>query len=460
MGSGLVWRPTPEVESEARLMLDQVTRALRKQDGVDDWLVKHIGKTSTQYYVIGSRPESRRQVSSEQMVATIMNDHPSASGGGDRARGEAQVTLLPADLPHLSEKLSQAVFMASLADNPCYGLPGPAEYPIVTLADTDTQAAPSEVAEHMIQQLTEALQDEQAVRLSSAEVFIEQEQITLQNSHGAQGSRVQTDILLDFVLLSSSAEDEMESHIALRRRRAADLDIPAFAHRQAQYARDALTAGTPSTGAYPVVVSDEALAELLGSAGYSPLILRSSAQLKYQRMTTWEAGESVLPQEASGDPFTMYSNALLPFGNRSGSFDADGLAGQRITIIENGILSRFWATSRYAQYLQIAATGDFGNMEIVSGSVPFANLFDGGPLYHIVAFSAMSPDPFTGDFVGEIRLGYEIEEGRKRPIRGGSISGNLLAGLAAARLSKETVFLGDYLGPRGIRFAEVTIAGA
>ncbi len=441
-------------------MLDQVTDALRKQDGVDDWLVKHIGKTSTQYYVIGSRPESRRKVSSEQMVATIMNDHPRAEGGKDRSRGEAQVTLLPTDLPHLSEKLSQAVFMASLADNPWYGLPGPTEYPRVDMADADMQAAPSELAERMIEQLTGALEDEQAVRLSSAEVFIEEEQITLRNSHGAQGSRVQTNTLLDFVLLSSSAEDEMESHIALRRRRAADLDISAFAHRQAQYARDALTAGTPNTGTYPVVVSDEALAELLGSAGYSPLILRSSAQLKYQQMTTWEAGDSVFPEEASGDLLTMYSNTLLPFGNRSGSFDNHGLPGQRITIIENGILARFWATSRYAQYLQIPATGDFGNMEIESGSVPFANLFDGGPLYHIVAFSAMSPDPFTGNFVGEIRLGYEIDEGRKRPIRGGSISGNLFAALAAASLSKERVFLGDYLGPRGMRFAEVTVAGA
>ncbi len=441
-------------------MLDQAASALRKQDGVDDWLVKHIGKTSTQFYVIGSRPESRRKVASEETVITVMNNHRSAEGASDRVRGQAQVTLLPADLPNLSQKLSQAVFMASLTDNPWYSLPGPADYPKVALADPDVQGAPSDVAERMIEQLTEALKDEQDVRLSSAEVFIEQEEITLQNSQGAQGSRVQTDILLDFVLLSSSAEDEMESHIAFRRRRAADLDIPAFAHRQAQYARDALTAGTPRTGTYPVVVSDDALAELLGSSGYSPLILRSSAQLKYQRMTTWEAGNSVFPEEPRGDPLTMYSNALLPFGNRSGSFDGDGLPGQRIPVVENGILSRFWATSRYAQYLQISATGSFGNMEIVPGSVPFADLFHGGPLYHVVAFSAMSPDPFTGNFVGEIRLGYEIEEGRKRPIRGGSISGNLLAALAAARLSTDTVFLGDYLGPRGIRFPEVTVAGA
>jgi PmbA protein len=133
---------------------------------------------------------------------------------------------------------------------------------------------------------------------------------------------------------------------------------------------------------------------------------------------------------------------------------------QRVEIINRGILSRFWATQRHAEYLDIAATGAFGNMEIAPGSTPFEGLFRGeGPTYHIVAFSAMDPDPLTGNFVGEIRLGYEIEKGQRSPIRGGSISGNLFEVLAKATLSSETMFMGDYLGPRGMRFAQITVAG-
>jgi PmbA protein len=298
------------------------------------------------------------------------------------------------------------------------------------------------------------------VRLSSAEVFVEESQVAIENSRGVRGSQVQTELLLDFVLLAHGRDDEMESHIAYRRRRAADLDVPALARRRAGYARDAILAGTPKTGSFPVVVSNEALVELLMSDGYSPLLLRSSAQIKFQKLTPWEAGESIFPQPGSGDAFHMYSNALLPFGTRSSEFDGDGLPGQRIAIVQDGVLARFWATNRYAQYLQIPATGDFGNMEIEPGSVPLAQLLAGGPLYHIVAFSAMGADPITGDFVGEIRLGYEINEGKERPIRGGSISGNLLAALAQAKFSEETSFMGDYLGPRAMRFPEVTVAGA
>jgi predicted Zn-dependent protease len=92
--------------------------------------------------------------------------------------------------------------------------------------------------------------------------------------------------------------------------------------------------------------------------------------------------------------------------------------------------------------------------------MPFSQMLAAdGPVYHIVAFSAMSPDPFTGDFVGEIRLGYELQHGTSRPVRSGSISGNLFDVLANARLSKESAALGDYYGPRAMRFPKVTVAG-
>jgi predicted Zn-dependent protease len=441
-------------------MLDNIIQALRGQNGADDWLVQHIVKTSTQLYVIGHRPESARQVVSEYAVVTVMNDHP-ARGGSSQMRGEADVTVLPTDLPHLSDKLGQVVFMASLADNPPYDLPSAVEYPAVEVADPEMRHAARDVAEHAVQQLFQALDQEQAVRLSSAEVFVEERHVTLENSRGLSASQVETNMLLDFVLLASGGDDEMESHMAVERRRATDMDVMALAKRQAQYARDALIAVPPRTGTFPVVVSDDALAELVMSGGDSPLVFRSSAQVKYQQMTPWEIGKSIFPQQPSGDPLTIYSNAVLPFGTHSSRFDSDGLPGQRENIIDHGVLERFWARHRYAQYLQVPATGDFANMEIAAGSHPFVDLMQSdAPLYHIVAFSAMSPDPITGDFVGEIRLGYELQGGQTRPIKGGSIGGNLFATLSAAQLSQETVFLGDYLGPRGMRFPSITVAGA
>jgi len=438
-------------------MFQPMLDALRKQEGVDDWLVRQIDTTSTQYYVIGQRIENSRTVSSQKTVVTVMNDHPAAQG---RMRGEAQVTVVPSDLPHLADKLEQAVFMAGVTDNPPYGLPGPCKYPAVDVADAEMRSDPRAVAERLVHELLTTLQDEHGVRLSSAEVFVDNHEVTIRNSRGVEGSAVDTRLLLDFVLLASSKDEEMESHIAFERRRASDLDVPAMARRQAQYARDAIVAGTPQTGTFPVVVSDNALVELLMSEGYSPLILRSAAQMKYQKLSPWEPGTTILSTVATGDPFTMYSNALLPYGVRSGGFDHEGLPGQRVLIVDKGVLNRFWASQRHAEYLNIPPTGSFGNMELALGSIAYKDLLESDEtLYHVVAFSAMSPDPITGDFVGEIRLGYEIEKGRRRPIRGGSISGNLFEVLATVRLSREEAFLGNYRGPRAALFPRITVAG-
>jgi len=440
-------------------MVQAIVDALQKHEGVDDWLVRQIVTTSTQYYVIGQRIENSRTVNSQKTVVRVMNDHPSAKGEG-RARGEAQLTVVPSDQPRLPSKLEQAVFMAKLTDNPLYGLPAAGEYPDVDVADSEMQSAPRAVAERLVDELLTTLGSEPGVRLSSAEVFVDKRELTIQNSRGVEGASVATRLLLDFVLLASSDGEEMESHIAFERRRASDLGVPAIARRQAQFARDAIAAGTPQTGTFPVVVSDNALVELLMSDGYSPLLLRSAAQMKYQKLSPWETGATILSAEATGDPFTMYSNALLPYGVRSAVFDEEGLPGQRVLIVENGVLRRFWGSQRYAEYLNTAPTGRFGNMDVAVGSVPFDDLFQSdGTIYHVVAFSAMSPDPITGDFVGEMRLGYEIQKGHRRPIRGGSISGNLFKVLAAARLSREQAFLGDYVGPRAALFPGITVAG-
>ncbi len=440
-------------------MLHDTIIALRSQQGADDWLVHHVKKASTQLYWIGAQPESRRRVDSEQVIVTVYNDHAAKSGDGLR-RGEASVTLLPGDLGDLPSRLDQAVFMASLTDNPPFGLPGPAEHPRVEIADSELYSHPEAAANNLIAQLLDALRLEKGVRLSSAEVFVEANHAYLENSRQARGEQASTRILLDMVLLANDGDNEMESSIAFERRRAADLDIPTLAHRYAQYARDALVADAPRSGTFPVVVSDEALAELMMSEGESPLVVRSAAEFKYQQMTPWQVGQTIFPEPGNGDPVTIYSNAILPFGTRSRCYDQDGLPAQRTLIVDRGVCAQFWASQRFAEYLDMLPTGQFGNMEVMPGKTAYDQLLLGdAPFYHIVAFSAMSPDPFTGDFVGEIRLGYEIAHGQARPIRGGSISGNLFAVLADARLSQETCALGDYNGPRAMRFAAVTLSG-
>lgn len=450
------------------MKIEQVLQALEGARGVNDWLVRHIRAESTQYYLAKDEPENSRAAATERIEVEVYNDHPGRGSGaqpspGSTCRGSASLTLVPGDETRLSERIGDGVFMAGLTDNPPYGLPGPAVYPQVLTADRLLQREPVRIARQLADELRQAVAGQPGISLASAEFFVDRAEVTLRNSRGAQATREETSLLLDLVLLARDARtgQETESHVEVRRRALETVDLADLVRRQAQYARDTLQAGEPATGRFPVIVSDDALAQLLGGGRTSPLAFRSSAQAKYLRLSPWEVGGSVFGDAApTGDPLTVYANAVLPWGTRSAAFDGDGLPGRRLLIIENGVLRSFWATQRYADYMHLPATGEFGNLEILPGSTPVAEMWEGGgTLYHIVAFSAMSPDPVTGNFVGEIRLGYERQNGVIRPIKGGSLSGNLFADLAPARLSQETVFLGNYLGPQAVRFPALTISG-
>ena len=78
----------------------------------------------------------------------------------------------------------------------------------------------------------------------------------------------------------------------------------------------------------------------------------------------------------------------------------------------------------------------------------------------MVSFADLRANPVTGDFVSEIRLGYEIgADGTKRPLKGGSVAGNVLDAFCDCRMSRETMKSGDYHGPRSIRFSKLVISG-
>jgi predicted Zn-dependent protease len=84
----------------------------------------------------------------------------------------------------------------------------------------------------------------------------------------------------------------------------------------------------------------------------------------------------------------------------------------------------------------------------------------GERVLYVRSFSWLTPDFARGNFSSEVRVGYLHENGRRTPVKGGSVSGNVFKALGAARHARETVFRGDYLGPVAVRFEGLTVTGA
>lgn len=441
----------------------RVIEALRGHPGIDDWTVRHQRGRGAQVYLAGAAIENIRRVEREAYEVEVFNDHLI---DGERRRGAAVVPLGREDLDRVPAILEDAVTMASLVHNPPWSLTEPVDHPDVELADprvTDVENAVRE-ARNAATQIRDLVSAAGAgVRLSAAELFLTAVDEELQNSRGLEASGTSTRVLSELNLLADG-DDEAEFFRQDEVRRIEDLRLPEMVAEASRYARDATHAALARTRLGPVVLSDIAADQLLapsvlGAAG--AYFYQTSAAAAYARLSRFEVGEPVyMGRERTGDPLTMRSNARRPFAVLSYRFDADGLPAQDVLVIENGVLRERTATKRYAQYLNIPATGRPGIAEIAPGPTPMAELLDAEALlYHVVAFSAANVDPLTGSFGMEIRLGYEVGPDGARPIKGGSVSGNLFEAMAEARFSIETGVFASYAGPRAIRFEAIQVSG-
>jgi PmbA protein len=438
--------------------------ALERHPRIHDWTARRQVGRSVQIYLVGNAIENVRQVDREAYEIAVFNDHQL---DGEPRRGAARLPISRADLERMPEVLDGAAAMASLVHSPPWSLPDRHELPSVELADPALMSAESALAAaHRTADLIRGLAADAAgsgVRLSAAELFITTIEEELTNSRGQSGQAVRTDLLLEVTLLArNDAGDEAEYFRQAEARRLDDLRIEETVVDGSRMARDKLRAKAPRTRLGPVVICGEALAQLFGGTVIErtgALLTQATAEMAYSKLSRLEIGKRIFETEPSGDLITVRANALVPFGVASYRFDADGLAGENLLVIEDGVLRARPATQRYAQYLGLRATGLPGMAQVSAGRRPESDLLGESPAYQVIAFSAPNVDALTGDFGMEIRLGYELGADGSRPITGGSVTGNLFEALADVQLSSETRLFTSYAGPVAMRFGSLQVAG-
>lgn len=438
------------------MMLNKVVDALAKRKDLAGWTVRHVQTREAQIYAVPQGIESKRTVIGERYLIDILRHTTNAEGAP--AVGSGNASLLPGE--DIIQAIDQATLVAGLVANPVHGLPGPAPLPEVQLCDETLEKDISGSMLEVMERIRAAVARYPDVRLNAAECFGEIRHTRLVNSRGIDAEQQATQIELEFVLHSRKGERESESFDEITRRRIQDLDVESAIEERARYALDSLTAEEPASWQGPVVLRGTALATFMAGDNQQGSVIQSlaTAEAKYAGFSPWEVGKTVFRREVTGDPLTVWANRLVPFGTGSDRFDAEGLPARRLELIRENELAAFAASQRYADYLNIPATGAFGNTELPPGNTPASELL-AEPYIEIVQFSWFNPDPITGDFATEIRFGYFVQNGLRKPIKGAQLVGNYMDALANVRWSAETGFFGNYLGPHTARFGELTVAG-
>ena len=438
------------------MMLNQIVDALKKHGDLAGWTVRHVQTREAQMYAVPQGIESQRAVDGERYLIDILRNTSAADGSP--AIGSGDSVLLPGE--DIDRAIDQATLVAGLVANPMYGLPGSAPIPDVPLCDEALQKNASTVMLDVMERIRAAAAKHPNVRLTAAECFGEVRNTHLVNSRGLDAEQESTQIDIEFVLHSRKGDRESETFDAITRRRVEDLNLEAAIEDEAGYTLDSIEANAPASWQGPVVLRNDALTIFLAGDNLNGSVIQTlaSAASKYARLSPWESGNSVFRGEVKGDPLTVWSNRAMPFGTASDRFDAEGLPARRVELIRDNELVTFAAGQRYADYLKISPTGAFGNIELPPGKTP-ASILLAEPYVEIVQFSWFNPDTITGDFATEIRFGYLVENGKRKPFKGGQLVGNYMDALADVRWSAETGFFGGYLGPHTARFNELKIAG-
>ncbi len=436
-------------------MLGKIQKALNDNPAIKAWIIRHETTHGFQQYELKTSTESQREVNSELYTVDVLCD--SMNGEGNLGSGLGTVSILPG--ADINSTLEKAVLTAQLVHNEPYDFAEPASIPEIELVDQEYLKDPAGKIQGVLKTLKETTSSFPHVRLTAAECFGQEKNTHLVSSKGIDAQQKATEIYLQWVYIGGTGEDEVETITDISRRRISDLNLQEEAALRAQYTSDLLQADKPKSYTGRVYVQGSSLAAMVSGNKLTGSVLQtlSSASMKYSGETPWEIGKSIFRDEIKGDPFNAWANRQLPYGMPSDAFDHEGIPAQRIPLVEENKLVSFISDQRYAYYLRMNPSGGFGCLEIPAGKISQGEL-QTGPQIEIAEYSWFNANRITGDFACEIRLGYVVEDGERKPFKGGMLVGNLLDALADMSWSKETGFYGNYLGPKAARFNNLKLA--
>ncbi len=239
-----------------------------------------------------------------------------------------------------------------------------------------------------------------------------------------------------------------------------DFDPEGLGATAAEEAARFLGARDVETKDLPVVFGPLACGGLL-----SPIVSGASAE-SVQRNRSFMVGK--LGEQVASELVTLVDDPLIPGGMSSRSYDGEGTARKRLTIVEKGVLKTYLHNSYTAGKAGERSTGH-GTRGGISPTNVSPELGDKTAeeiirevdegLY--INAGGIQPNPTTGDFSASIDFAFKIENGELAyPVKKGAAGGNIIEVLKSV-----DAISSDYREEPGsvmptVRVGRVRIAGA
>ena len=225
-----------------------------------------------------------------------------------------------------------------------------------------------------------------------------------------------------------------------------------------------LEAGRMKSGAYPVVIKNSTMADLLST--FCGVFSADNAQ-KGLSLLAGREGETIASASV-----TLTDDPLMPMGLASCPFDREGAATRTKHVIENGVLKTLLHNRKTAKKAGCQTTGNASgagrvgpaNLFFKPGTLTpdelLANLGDGLYLTEVSGLHA-GANPISGDF-SLLARGYEIKGGKiSRAVEEFTVAGNFYQLLKdITGVGNDLLFEASPIGSPSVLVKSLSVAGA
>ncbi|URZ18287.1 TldD/PmbA family protein [Clostridium felsineum] len=353
----------------------------------------------------------------------------------------------------INEIIEDGIFAAGFVKNAYYDIP---KMETAEIKNVESKFSEGTLADWM-PKLVEALyksDNEKNGEINSAEMFLNKKYKRIITSYGVDLSYESYEGMIEFITSWKETDEEIELYKMLT---FSDYDPEAISKAASEMlflAKERAKAkNTVNSGKYKLILSGSPVKEVL-----SYYLDKSNANNIYNKISTFKMEDSIQGDNIKGDSINLILDPSVKNSIYSSPIDDDGVVLSKTQILENGKLKNYHGDLRHSYYLKNKPTGVIKNFVVETGSKSIEEMKK-EPYLELVAFSDFQMDSTTGDFGGEIRLGWYFDGEKTIPVTGGSLNINIQDVQNNIFLSKEMQSENGFIGPKAIEMKNITIAG-
>ena len=423
-------------------MRNTVINILKNTSGISDWKVNTVRTESTELFFVHKNLETVRSTDTTDIKVTVYVAH-------DGKLGEATFSVYSSyDENTIAEEVEKAKKKASIIGNQAYSLPENEVGEYVS-ASNFASYKPHELASLISKACFEADCIEGG-SINALEIFVYKDIVSVTNSRGIDKTQTKYRAMVE-AIPTFNGEESVELYEQYNFTEFEhNLVVEEIANKMREV-KDRYEAKAPENKLYcPVVLDAPELEQLMGN-----FVGNLNFSTVYQHSNAFGLGDDI-QKEAKGDRLTITMCGTVKGSVRSSAFDGDGITLIDRKIIENGRAIALYGGTRFAQYLNEAATGNLGCLSVECGTLTDEQKTS-APYFRCASMSGLQVDIYNDYIGGEVRLGYYFDGEKEIPVTGISISGKLSVAIANMRLSNEAITCESYNGPKCAIFEEIEI---